>query len=531
MRIIIHGESWCLESQELDQLFLDFNSCKRFAFCRFEDNLSFNDTRNLAKSKFLDINTRYVDSACMLGDASYKSHLESIKLLQERKNKIEEKIKKIDKLLNSKKISEKKKSKLNKKKKHKLQKQLDQVNKKLKYPNVVFGGKEAWENYNNRKITKDEWLFNRNNQLFSRGDKSHSGNANLRIIKENDEYQLRVNIRVNIGDRKWIYQKLYIPKKYIEKIEFLLNNKIAYNVRLIRKDKEYYDIIIQYEVEDPKITTGKDLSNGIIGIDTNPDRIALAFVSNNGNLEKVKTLVDNKLMYASTNKRDYVIGNLAKDITNLAIENNKPIAFEDLDFEKDFDPCDSKKWNRIKSQFAWKKILEMLESKCIEKGIQYFKVKPNFTSIIGRLKYREKYKITIHESAAYVIGRRTMKYNEKLHPTGFIKSKNYKEKLSVYGCPSKSVKEFILGTLAVSSKCKRKSSWKMWHLLNSKATLTASQMNSGFKKSKPRKDLNELRANICGTSVNLVGEDFLNELQLGSEAMKLQDIGRDIAVN
>jgi hypothetical protein len=40
-------------------------------------------------------------------------------------------------------------------------------------------------------------------------------------------------------------------------------------------------------------------------------------------------------------------------------------------------------------------------------------VKPNFTSIIGKLKYSNNMKLNNHISASYVIGRRAMGFKEK----------------------------------------------------------------------------------------------------------------------
>jgi len=63
----------------------------------------------------------------------------------------------------------------------------------------------------------------------------------------------------------------------------------------------------------------------------------------------------------------------------------------------------SRKWNRKQSNFVWRKFLTLLERKCGEWS---------FTSIIGKYKYRWMHKTSIHESAAFVIGRCGLGYNE-----------------------------------------------------------------------------------------------------------------------
>jgi len=92
-----------------------------------------------------------------------------------------------------------------------------------------------------------------------------------------------------------------------------------------------------------------------------------------------------------------------KKVINYAQEQDKGIVFENLEFKKD--KSGSHQWKRMQSNFVWRKFLTLLERKCIEHGIQYKKVNPAFTSIIGKYKYRWMYKVSIHESAAYVIGR------------------------------------------------------------------------------------------------------------------------------
>jgi len=176
-------------------------------------------------------------------------------------------------------------------------------------------------------------------------------------------------------------------------------------------------------------------------------------------------------------------------------EQNKGVVFEDLKFKKDFKPYE-RKWNRKKSNFVWKRFVELLERKCIEHGIEYKKVNPAFTSIIGKYKYRPRYKLTIHESAAYVIGRRGLGFNEKL---------------SFYGCPKSRVKSKVIRTLAEKYESKRHHSWRLWKTLNDnvKATLTAFQLSLH--------NLKELCANICDESENLSSETFLQELLVGSK--------------
>ena len=102
--------------------------------------------------------------------------------------------------------------------------------------------------------------------------------------------------------------------------------------------------------------------------------------------------------------------------------------------------------------------------------------------------------MTIHESAAFVIGRRGL---------------GFEEKLSLHGQPRTRVKEAVLRHLE-GKKHKHVSSWKMWKVLkdNWKAMLTA------FKGSMLK--LEDLGDSLFDGSESLSGEAFLVELLRGS---------------
>ena len=427
---IIHGEIWSQDFTRLENLIKDFQSCVRFCYNRFHK-------QNL---KFNEVRN--------LAKEKYPT-------------------------LNTRQISD-----------ATLQGQSLQIRHKDK--KIIFGGRKNWEDYKFKKITKEQWTEIRNNQIYSRGDATKFGNPNLRIIKN--------QLRITIGNKQFINYKLFIPNKFKQQLNQLIESKIAYNIRLVRKDNQRYKVVIDYKTEPTYQST--TFENGAIGVDTNPDRIAVANISKDGNLIETKSIINNRILCGSTNKRDYDIGCLVKQIINYAKKYNKGIVFENLKFEKNFKSYE-KKWNRIKSNFAWRKFTDLLERKCIQNEIEYKKVNPAFTSIIGKYKYQRIYKITIHESAAFVIGRRGLGFNEKL---------------SFYGYPKSRVKSKVLRTLAGKYQNQRFHSWKLWKALNDyvKATLTVFQLNLH--------NLKELCDIICDESENLSGETFLLELITGSNS-------------
>lgn len=404
MRRIIHGQIYSDNFKSLNKLVRDFSSAYRFSFCRFQkDKMKFNGVRNRTKAKYPSLNTRQVSDAVLQAQSLFG---------------------------------------------------------RVKDKKVIFGGRGNWEKLTKKEILKKDWQGRRDSQLYSRGDITKKGNPNTRFLNRNGDFFLRITIGYKIFEE----YKLFISPKFKERILALFTSTKSYSVRLIKKDPKHYKVIIDYEVGDPKAII--DFSGGSLGVDVNPDRVALSDVAADGNLKKAFTILNNKIFFASTRKRNYQIGCIVKEITSYALKAKKAITFENLKFTKTFEN-QGRRFNRRKSSFVWKKLLTSLERKCIEKGISYKKVNPAFTSVIGKFKYQKMYSLSIHESASYVIARRGLGFNEKL---------------SLYKYPSGCVKELVLDL--AGDRTKRIHSWSLWRLLrdNYKATLTASRSRmSGLK--------------------------------------------------
>ena len=95
-------------------------------------------------------------------------------------------------------------------------------------------------------------------------------------------------------------------------------------------------------------------------------------------------------------------------LVNLAAHKNKPIVMEDIDttLSKTGDAYGNKKANRVKSIFAYRKMSQAIISRANKMGVDVIQVNPAYTSISGKMKYMRKFGISIHQSAAYTIGRR-----------------------------------------------------------------------------------------------------------------------------
>ena len=322
--------------------------------------------------------------------------------------------------------------------KNQLNKKLEKLKKKQQIykehmdnntiPKVIFGGRKNFIKRCKGQISNEEWKELRDNNYYSRGDKTKKGNPNLRIIVKNNMTFLEISTLNKDKNNRAIKIQvpLYLPQKqskktgkingrnYRQMVLDYLETGEAYKVELIKKEGKIY---VHITIDESKIREYKEIytkDNGIIGIDTNPDGFALTKVDRNGNYRWSTYLKQHELLYARTNRRDNLCGELAKEAIEIAKVEGCAIAIEDLNFKDDREA--KKKFRRIKDQFAYKKLLTNIETKAKREEIQIIKVKPQYTSKIGLYKYSHQYGLNVHESAALVIGRRAYGYNNEKVP-------------------------------------------------------------------------------------------------------------------
>jgi IS605 OrfB family transposase len=165
---------------------------------------------------------------------------------------------------------------------------------------------------------------------------------------------------------------------------------------------------------------------GVIGIDINafPFHLALAFVSKDGNLEKFERIDLREIDGKTKNQREYIAWHIARQVVEKALENGKAIVVEDLQkIPKGKRGDGLAKLRRKLHKWTYKSILDKIEVYARKLGVQFIKVHPAYTSVIGKLKYSPMLGIDKDVASAYVIGRRGLGFKEKL-------PKNYRELLN-----------------------------------------------------------------------------------------------------
>jgi predicted transposase len=258
------------------------------------------------------------------------------------------------------------------------------------FPPVTFGTKEMFLRRCKGLITKKEWNDRRNNRFYSRGDKSKQGNPNLRVVFKEGVSFLEISTLEKTTNNRAVKvsMPIYLPQKLSKKtgkvngIQYKklfmdsLERGEAYQVELIKRDGKYYAHITFEELEAKVIYTGH-LS--MIGTDTNPDGFGLTRIDNHGNYRGSTYLKQHELTFCRSNRRTNLCGELVENVKNAAI---------------------------------YATLLLMLERSCKRNGIEFIKVKPQYTSKIGLYKYCHQYGLDVHNGAALVIARRSYGFKE-----------------------------------------------------------------------------------------------------------------------
>ncbi|WP_242947960.1 IS200/IS605 family accessory protein TnpB-related protein [Carboxydocella sp. ULO1] len=221
-------------------------------------------------------------------------------------------------------------------------------------------------------------------------------------------------------------------------MQIWLAMKLPYAVELIRTLEGRYLVHLTFEVvrvQEP------DFAKGCLAIDTNPDGVALCNVSASGqpelwpegfsvpypgNLGKYEGEFQvipypNGFLYiripdlahASSFRRNYLIGVLARVVVDIAFFSGKPIVLENLNFSKDRLDT-NKKFNRMASNFPFAKMVGAMYRRAVKEGVPFKLVSPRHISTIGYWKYMKRYAVPVHCAAALVTGRRAMGFRERV---------------------------------------------------------------------------------------------------------------------
>ena len=75
---------------------------------------------------------------------------------------------------------------------------------------------------------------------------------------------------------------------------------------------------------------------------------------------------------------------------------------------------ESCKYSRMLSSFSYGKVKAYFVSRGYRQGVEVHQVNPAYSSVIGRVKFMERYGLTVHQAAAFVLARRLLGCSERI---------------------------------------------------------------------------------------------------------------------
>ena len=310
---------------------------------------------------------------------------------------------------------------------------------------LCFGSRKLWRKqydlkangYASREAWREEWREVRSNEFFVLGSRDETAGCQLCVASVNDDGTL--TLRLRMPDRlAGLHGKyLVVPnvrfasghdvvlaalgsnteyavyrRKHGEKAAraTTLGQAISYR---FKRDAKGWRVFATTELPEVEITT--DRRRGAIGVDLNADHLAVAETDASGNYVNAW-----RVPLVTYGKRHHqaeaLIGDAVASVVEYARGAGKPIVIERLDFrqKKAVLEGESRKYSRMLSSFAYGKVKAYFLSRGYREGVEIIEVNPAYSSVVGRVKFMERYGLTVHQAAALVLARRYLGCSERI---------------------------------------------------------------------------------------------------------------------
>ena len=247
------------------------------------------------------------------------------------------------------------------------------------------------------------------NQMFQMTYNKHTADFTIQVRKdfgyEKEEKYIVDN--VNFKYQKEILKQICMAYEQNER-----PSALSYRVHR-EGEKWYLQVIFTIEYRDYETTS----ANGVLGLDYNDGFIEMSETDDKGNL---MGLYHYDLRYHGTgNKAKTEIEQVISQIVTKAKAKGKSIVIENLDFKQTkarqtkAKSQKGKNYNRMLHKFDYSRYQMVLENGSHRKKVEVIKVNPKNTSKIGKQKYSERMKLSVHQAASYVIARRGQGYQDR----------------------------------------------------------------------------------------------------------------------
>ena len=310
---------------------------------------------------------------------------------------------------------------------------------------LCFGSKKLWRKqyhldaggYGSHEEWLKDWRGARSNEFFVLGSRDETAGCQLCVAGIADDgsltLRLRLPDRLAEGHGKYVVMEgvrfayghdqvlaalesnaeyAACRREHGEKSARATDQGQALSYRFKRDDKGWR-VFVTTEVMDVPVVTDK--RRGVIGVDLNADHLAVAETDVSGNYVhafRVPLVTYGK----SSHQAEALIGDAAARVVGYAKRVGKPIVIERLDFRKKKAVLEgeSRRYSRMLSSFSYGKTQACFLSRGHREGVAIHQVNPAFSSVVGRVKFMERYGLSVHQAAALVLARRLLGCSERI---------------------------------------------------------------------------------------------------------------------
>ena len=308
---------------------------------------------------------------------------------------------------------------------------------------LCFGSRRLWRKqyaleangYSNHGEWLRDWQGARSDEFFVLGSRDETAGCQLCVATVDDDGSLTLRLRLPdclagehgkylvIKGVKFAYgheqvlaalelnaQYAHYRRRHGEQAarQSGLGQAIGYR---FKRDGKGWRVLVTTQVAAVPVVT--DRARGAIGVDLNADHLAVSETDADGNW--LRSWRVPLVTYGKSQlQAEALIGDAVASVVANARDAGKPIVLEKLDFrqKKAVLEGESRRYSRMLSSFSYGKIKACFLSRGIRQGVQVYQVNPAFSSVIGRVKFMERYGLSVHQAAALVLARRLLGCSE-----------------------------------------------------------------------------------------------------------------------
>ena len=310
---------------------------------------------------------------------------------------------------------------------------------------LCFGSRRLWHKQHNLGAngyaSHQEWLADwqeaRGNEFFVLGSRDENGGCQLCVASVADDGLLTLRLRMpdglaeqhgkylTIQGVRFAYGHEQVLAALVSHAEYAAHRRVhgeksarasglgqAISYRFKRDAKGWRVFATTAMMHMPVVT---DQRHGAVGVDLNADHLAVCETDASGNY--VHAFSVPLVTYGKSRfQAEAIIGDAVAIVLAYAREIGKPIVIEKLDFRQKKAALEgqSRKYSRMLSSFSYGKIKACFISRGYRQGVAVHQVNPAFSSVIGRVKFSQRYGLSLHQAAALVLARRLLGYSERI---------------------------------------------------------------------------------------------------------------------